>query len=496
MSEPIPDRADIRQLRTQAKELLRSIQTGEIIVDEFNSSDIKLAHAQLLIARKYGFESWTKLVLEIETPLLLERFKHAVEQGDSFALEDLLKSKAVLRRKINDPMFSFGTQAIIQASTQSRAKELIPVLIRYGANPNIRSDWWAGGFSALDLAKGDVVDLLLTSGANLDIWSAASHGQIDVVNQLLDKDPTLVNAPGGDGETPLHFASTPEIALLLIELGANLEQRDVDHEGTPAQHHVLQPEILKVLLDHGAKPDIFTAIALGDAALVRKILSEDSESANAEIGSPPFVTQKSNGGHIYTYLLGPHKTPLQFAAHIGNREILNELLSSNPPSKRLIAAAWLEDENDVRNILRQYPNLTQEMGSDARSITDAAQAGKTETVRILLEAGIDPETPGLDSGTALHTACWFGYKEIVKLLIGKVPLELTDSVHGSPPLGWAAHGSQWCRNASGDYVGTVRTLLEAGADPNAPANKGGATMLNQAGQRDDVKDILREFGAK
>jgi hypothetical protein len=66
MSEKLPANANIRQLRIQAKELLRTLPSGS-----------KLAEAQLQTARKYGFESWPKLVAEIETPVLLEQFKRA-----------------------------------------------------------------------------------------------------------------------------------------------------------------------------------------------------------------------------------------------------------------------------------------------------------------------------------------------------------------------------------------------------------------------------------
>ena len=136
------------------------------------------------------------------------------------------------------------------------------------------------------------------------------------------------------------------------------------------------------------------------------------------------------------------------------------------------------------------------MGADSRAITDAAQAGKTETVRLLLEAGLDPMTPGMDAGSALHLACWFGYVEVVKLLIGRVPLDVRDSVHGSPPLGWAVHGAHNCRNKAGDYVAVVETLLVAGVDPNVRANSIGTSMLAQAGTREDIKEVLRRFGAK
>lgn len=485
MSETIPERADIRQLRIQAKELLRTLSVGS-----------KLADAQLLIARKYGFDSWPKLVDKVETPALIEKFKTAVEEGNAVALEKLLKTKPVLRKHLNDPLFSFDSQAVLRASYHPEAEKILPILVRYGADPNVRSKWWAGGFSALDQAKGKAVDVLLDLGAKFDVWSAAGQGRIDALRDLLDADPTLVNAPGGDGERPLHFASTPEVAELLIARGAELDVRDVDHESTPVQYHVNHPEILRVLLKHGATPDIFTAVVLDDLKLLRKILSDDPAAAEAHVGHAPFTTVKSDGGHIYAYLLGSTKSPIQIAAERGSKSVLEELLKRVSPARRLVAAAWLEDAAAVEALLRENPNLGREMGADARAITDAAQAGRVETVRLLLEAGLDPMTPGMDSGSAIHTASWFGYADVVNLLIGRVPLDLTDAHHGSPPLGWAAHGAHWCRNQAGDYVAVVELLLKAGADPNAPANSEGTSMLAQAGNREDVKEVLRRYGAK
>jgi ankyrin repeat protein len=496
LSELLPERADIRQLRIQAKELLRSLQKGEPLADGKKMPDAKLADAQLLIARKYGFPSWPKLVDEVETPALLEKLKNAIEAGNAVELERLLESKSSLRKHLNEPMFGFDSQPILSASGHPEAAKLLPILVRYGADPNIRSKWWAGGFSALDGAKGDTIDLLLSLGAKFDVWSAAAHGRIDELRDLLDKDPNSVNAPGGDGGRPLHFAATAEIAELLIERGPELEIRDIDHEGTPIQHQVNNLEVVRVLLRHGAKPDIFTAAVLDDVELARRIIELDATAIDAQVGKPPFVTTNSNGGHIYTYTLGPNRTPDQVAAQRGNKAVLAELQKNAQPSRRLAAAAWIEDANTVAELLRKHPNLGKEMGAEAHTITSAAQAGKTETVRLLLEAGLDPTTPGLDSGSALHVACWFGYVDVVKLLVGRVPVDLKDKVHGSTPLGWATHGAQNCRNEKGDYVAVVEELLKAGADLKGPANSGGTSMLDQAGKREDIKEVLRKYGAK
>jgi ankyrin repeat protein len=480
MSENLPENANIRQLRVQAKELLRTLPSGS-----------KLADAQLLIARKYGFDSWPKLVAQIETPGLLEQFRAAIEAGDSGALEKLLKSKPVLRGHINDPMFGFDTPPVIEASRHREAARLLPVLVRYGADPNARSKWWAGGFSALDFAKGPTVDLLQQLGATFDVWSAAAQGRGDVLRELLDRDPASVNGPGGDGQRPLHVAANAETAELLVSRGADLEIRDVDHESTPIQYQIHNRALVRVLLSHGATPDVFTAVVLDDAALLERLLGEDPSAAHAHVGLAPFLTTKSNGGHIYAYLLGPTKSALQVAAERDCGAALAVLQRFASPSQRLIVAAWREDAAQVREILTANPNL--EIGPDAPAISQAAQNGKVETVRLLLEAGFDPKTPGMDSGSALHVACWFGHLAVVKLLVDRVPLDLRDANHGSTPLGWACHGAQWCRNGNGDYPGVVEALLRAGAAPNAVANSGGTSMEAQAGNRQDVIEVLRRY---
>ena len=154
MSEPIPERADIRQLRTQAKELLRAIQSGETVVDGVQPAEARLYDAHRLLALRHGFASWPKLLDAVETPVLIEKFKKAFELGDTEALEKLLRAKSALRRRLNEPMFSFDSPPIVAVGHHPRAVEILPILVRYGADPNARSRWWAGGFGALDRRPG------------------------------------------------------------------------------------------------------------------------------------------------------------------------------------------------------------------------------------------------------------------------------------------------------------------------------------------------------
>ncbi|HEY0868400.1 MAG TPA: ankyrin repeat domain-containing protein [Fimbriimonas sp.] len=504
MTRALPERADVRQLRTQAKELLHRLQSADPEAVSLakthdpllDPASARLADAQRILARSYGHPSWPKLVESVEMPDLLDRFRRCIDELDAKTLDRLLREHRSVRRRLNDPLFAFDAPALVTLAGREGAEAVLRTLVAHGADPNARSQWWAGGFGPLELAAASNRSVLVELGAEYDVWSAAAHGNLEELRKILDEDPSRVNAPGGDGMRPLHFASTPEAAELLISRGADLEARDTDHEGTPAQHQAARPEVLRVLLKHGAKPDIFTAVALDDADLARKVLEDDPGSASYRVDRPPFACVKSDGGHIYGYIFTRGATPLVEAARRSCDKVFHAIDAASPNGSRLIARVLRGDEDGLRRLLAEHPSLAADLDpEDARAIADAAGAGDLRTLRLLLEAGVDPQSKGMDGGTALHVACWFGQAEAVAMLVGRVPLDARDEVHGSTPLGWAAHGAQHCWRKGGDHVRTVEILLEAGAPVAEPANSAGTGILDQAGGRDDVKEVLRRYGA-
>ena len=150
---------------------------------------------------------------------------------------------------------------------------MLDVLLDAGADINARSRWWAGGFGLLHGAPPDLAAYAISRGAVVDVHAAARLGLYDRLQELVTADPRQVHARGGDGQTPLHFASTVEIAGYLLDHGADIDARDVDHESTPAQYRVRDhPEVARFLIQRGCQTDLLLAAALGDIELVARHL--------------------------------------------------------------------------------------------------------------------------------------------------------------------------------------------------------------------------------
>ena len=83
----------------------------------------------------------------------------------------------------------------------------------------------------------------------------------------------------------------------------------------------------------------------------------------------------------------------------------------------------------------------------------------------MLEAGWPVNTPGEMGATALHWAAFNGNAEMTRDILRFHPdIETKSQEYAGTALSWAiyASGNGWHRN-TGDFVGTVRALLDAGA---------------------------------
>ena len=237
-------RADLDQQRKLAKELLADFRRGDadararIRAALPDKVKIGLAEAQHVLAGEYGFASWPALKQEIEeraesrlSPQ--ERAHKAVRDGDAPALRRLLAAHVELRALLDQPRFAFDSPALVAVAGRGNV-ELVDVLLEFGADPNLKSSWWAGGFHPLYSATPAVAGRLLAAGAVPDACAAAHLDRLDLLERMLAEDPARVHERGGDGQLPLHFARSRPVVDLLLAAGAEIDARDVDHRSTAA----------------------------------------------------------------------------------------------------------------------------------------------------------------------------------------------------------------------------------------------------------------------
>jgi hypothetical protein len=393
----------------------------------------------------------------------IDDFVEAVHARDAVNVRKLLTTSPALRAQIDRPLFSFGAQAVVVAKND---RAVIETLLEFGANINVKSDWWAGGFGVLDDTDPEQAAWLIERGAIVDIHAAAGLGMADTVREWIAKDPSLVHAPGGDGKRPLHWASTTEIIDMLLAHGAEINARCIDHQSTAAQYRVRDTDLCRHLILRGADVDIFMAAALGDQALVERVLDAVPGCITARIGRPGYAPVPP--GHIYQWKLQAASVLLVAAKH-GGREIYDLLLTRSPLKEQFLAACDLADEAHATSVLAARPELlTQLTVDDQAQIGAAAFSHNIPALELMLKLGFDVNTRGGEGFTAIGHAALRGHVDTVRLLIARgADLEIRNNYGGT-----ALEGCQWgslnFRDPTGDYSACAEALVRAGAKLSYP----------------------------
>jgi ankyrin repeat protein len=395
------------------------------------------------------------------------RFREVVGSGDAKALRELLSSDAAARALVNDPIFSFDSPALV---AQSGNLSMVETLLEFGADPNLKSSWWAGGFHPLYHATPEVAERLLAAGAVPDACAAAAMDRPDLLEKILRDDRTRVHERGGDGQTPLHFAKSIKVADMLIAAGADLDARDVDHRSTAAEWMVKERIALaKYLVERGASADIFLAAALGLTERVQAMLERDPSLLDLRTSQGFYGEKPPSSYHIYQWTLGPNMTPLLVAGTFGRRETVKAMLPFASPVQRLLLACHEGRGDDARAIVQANPRIVQGLqGPDAGALTAEAWAANAPAVALMMELGFDPALPlagGASGGTALHCAAWEGSPECVKAILshprGRLLIDAKDGEYGGTPLDWCEHGSRNSGRPRAGYPEVERLLREA-----------------------------------
>jgi Ankyrin repeats (many copies)/Ankyrin repeat len=394
---------------------------------------------------------------------VLQLARNSFRSDDAPAIRRLLDQFPEFKAKINEPIGDFDSPAI----TQVRSRAMLDVLLDAGADINARSRWWAGGFGLLDNASPELAAYAIERGATITPHAAARLGLLDKLREIISADPAQVHARGGDGQTPLHFAASVEIADYVLENGADINARDIDHESTPTQYMVAKrPNVARHLIRRGCKTDILAAAALGDMGLAGRLLDEDPDFIRMRVSDEyfPMVGGRS-GGTIYQWELGWHVSAVQVARKFGHPGMFDFLMARSPADEKLLNACWLHDEGMVKSLLAQDPDLTASLTpAGRRQLAHAARNHNTAAALLMLEAGLPVDTYTQHHATPLHWAAWHGNAGLVRQILRHgPPLDDTSNDYGGTAADWAIHGSQngW-HLPNGEHGAALDLLLDAG----------------------------------
>ena len=260
---------------------------------------------------------------------------------------------------------------------------------------------------------------------------AVVSGDTETLRAMLRETPDLVRAR----------SSRRHHATLLHYIAAN------GVEGSRQKTPPNAVEIAKTLTDAGAEVDALADMYDAKCTTMSMLVSS-CHPANAGVQATLAELLIDSGAAFD----GPGtnwQSSVLTALAFGYRETAEALARRGAPLNDLAAAAGLGRVEETERLL---PNASDERKHIAMAL--AAQHGHATIVRLLLDAGVDPNRLNPESyhshSTPLHQAVWANHEDVVRLLVERgARLDIQDTVYRATPLGWAEYGN---RTAIAEYL--------------------------------------------
>ncbi|HEY7394594.1 MAG TPA: ankyrin repeat domain-containing protein, partial [Gemmatimonadaceae bacterium] len=306
------------------------------------------------------------------------------------------------------------------------------------------------------------------SGLRTALHFAVAGSHEDIVKLLLHRgaDPNVRDE--GDNAMPLHFAAEKEqlgIITLLIEHGADPIGSGDGHEleviGWATCFGTARRDVVDYLLAHGARHNIYSAVATGSVADIRTIVAARPEDRDKPMDGtnhrrtplhlavvkqqPASLAALLELGADTTRVDVAGLTPLDQAALDGNTEVARQLLDQGAT---LTFPAAIALDRDAERMLADNPGALAPGGRWETLILRAAEKSPGPVIERLIRHGVsvdvhdNPKT-AVDSTigyTPLHAAAFKGNLAAAKVLLAHgASVTARDGAYHGTPAGWADH---------------------------------------------------------
>ena len=451
----LPDQPSLEQLRKQAKDLRRADGIG-------------LSAAQLAVARRYGFASWTRLKRHVEIVTRYSRFPERMT-ADGDPAEEFLRLACLAyaddqperwdeARRLLDLDRRIVTGNVYVAAATADSGELRRVL---AADPGAaRREGgpyrWEPLFYLAYARHDPEVSLDAVLGSARLLLDAGADPNAGYLWHGLPTPFTVLTGAFGEGELgPVRQPRHPHsiaLARLLLEAGAD------PNDGQALYNRMFEPgnDHLELLLEYG--------LGAGDGGPWRRRLGAALDAPAAMVrgqlawaithGLADRVRLLVAHGIDLTAPFDDGVTVTSAAATTGHPELIGYLVEHGAPAPDLgpadafVAAALAADRARMGVLLADYPALAGQLRSARPAlVTWAAACGSPAAVEFLVELGFDVNARGRTDvpsdqpwQTALHKAAEDGNVELARTLLrlGADP-NIRDQRFDSTPLGWARY---------------------------------------------------------
>ncbi len=358
-----------------------------------------------------------------ETPLVT-----ASRSGNSEVVRMLLEKGADINVR-----GARGQTPLMFAAGQ-RHPDVVKMLLEYGADVHAKSDAW-NQFMAQSPHAHPQHQAWFMHGGNTALMFAVRIGDLESAKHLV--------AAGGDVDAPSAWGSTP----LAIATYADFGEQFVIREQTTRQlvyfdRDQILPgqftELVEFLLEQGADPN---AGAHRFTPLIAAVLRQNEETVGLLLahGADPNLPlgdftphQRGSTTDFYLHKAWVGATPLWLTARFSTPAIVRRLLEHGADPSFVHHGVYYGGPPGG-NLSQRLEEITSilmaavKMGTGrAWTVIESDEAMVLETVRLLVDAGVDVNAIGqaengrvADARRALEAAIALEYDSVVEFLVGK-----------------------------------------------------------------------------
>ena len=296
--------------------------------------------------------------------------------------------------------------------------------------------------------------LVYAAAADVRLIQAVRSQAVESVRALL-KQRVDVNAPQGDGTTPLHWAAEVDnlvIADLLIRSGARADVAN-DNGFTP----------LHLACTNRSGPMVERLLAAGANATAASLNGETVLMTCARAGDAKAVKALLvRGAKVNAKEPAHDQTALMWAAAQSHPDVVRLLVEAGADlrARSKTYTQTVVSEEETQRTGREELNYTVFRGGST-PLLFAARVGDVESARVLLAAGVDSNDSLPDGTSALVLAAHSGHGDVAALLLDK----------GADPNGFGAGYTALHAAVLKSDVTLVKALLAHGANPNIRMTK-------------------------